>query len=214
MKHIQNYTEYINENIKHIDKINMKYVLDEIQFIDISDIKTKKSKNYTHTTIVFTDTSKEIKKLLKEKLNELQNTLLNDGIMLSYFINYDEVEIYFKRTDIGIVPTQYVYHVSSVDNRKDISKYGLYPKSSDESKRWNHAKYAYPKAIFATMVNQKTGLVNPFGSGNGFDIWQIDTSKLSNKWFIDLNYTGEKDNCHIMTFEPIPHKYLKLAKQG
>jgi hypothetical protein len=64
------------------------------------------------------------------------------------------------------------------------------------------------------MVDLESGIINPWKNDDSVDIWRIDTNKLNNEWFVDLNYVDEKDNKHIMTFQPIPPKYLEIAKKG
>jgi len=51
---------------------------------------------------------------------------------------------------------------------------------------------------FALFLSSFSGLTND-GLDNGF---------------VDLNYVDDKDNKHIMTFQPIPPKYLEIAKKG
>jgi hypothetical protein len=204
--------KYINtDNIKHW----MNFVFYEIQFIQPTKRTDSKKKNYNQMKVFFSKTDKETNNELKQKLTELKDVLLENGIMISFFVNYSDVEIYFKRINVKVEPTRYVYHSTSVDNRDSILKYGLIPKSSDESKEWVYSNtLSYPKAIFATMINLSTGIINPWKNDDSFDIWRIDTEKLNNDWFVDLNYVDEKNNNHIMTFQPILPKYLEIAKKG
>lgn len=206
--------EFLNEQSNIDLKYWMKFVLDEIEFIEpIKRIDSKK-KSYNQIKVSFSKTDKETNNKLKQKLTELKDYLLENGIVISFFVNYSDVEIYFKRI-VRVEPTRYVYHSTSVENRDSILKSGLIPKSSDESKEWFYGIHlSYPKAIFATMVDLKTGIINPWKNDDNVDIWRIDTNELNNEWFIDLNYVDEKDNKHIMTFQPIPSKYLEIAKKG
>ena len=182
---------------------------------DLNPIKRKitKSKNYIRMKISLSNSDRVSKNTLKDQLNILKEQLIKNGVMISFFINYDICDIYFKKLNEKTETSRYIYHSSSPENRESILKHGLIPKSSDESKEWFFShEYAYPKAIFATKVNN-TGIINPWGNV-GYDIWRIDTNILKNEWFVDLNYTGEKEINHIMTFEPIASKYLTLVKKG
>lgn len=193
----------------------MKLVFNEIEFIEPTKRSDSKKRCYNQMKVFFSKTDKETNNRLKQKLTELKNVLLEDGIMISFFINYSDVEIYFKRTNVKVEQTRYVYHSAYVENRDSILKNGLIPKSSDESKEWFYAIHlSYPRAIFATMVDLESGIINPWKNDDTIDIWEIDTNKLNNEWFVDLNYVDEKYNKHIMTYKPIPPKYLKIAKKG
>ena len=204
-----------NTNKNTLLKYWMNFIFDKIKFIEPTKKSVSKKKGYTQMKVFFSKTDKETNKKLKEKLTELKEVLLENGIMISFFINYSEVEIYFKQINVKVKPTRYVYHSTSVENRDSILKNGLIPKSSDESKEWRYSIHlSYPKAIFATMVDLKNGVINPWKNDDTVDIWRIDTNKLNNEWFVDLNYVDEKNNKHIMTFQPIPPKYLEIAKKG
>ena len=209
--------EFLNENQDNTDNVKywMNYVFKEIEFIQPTKRTNSKKDSYNKMKVFFSKTDKETNNRLKQKLTELKDVLLEKGIMISFFVNYSDVEIFFKRINVKIEPTRYVYHSTSVNNRDSILKNGLIPKSSDDSKEWVYGIHlSYPKAIFATMVNLETGIINPWKNDDSVDIWRIDTNKLNNDWFVDLNYVDEKDNKHIMTFQPIPPKYLEIAKKG
>lgn len=45
-----------------------------------------------------------------------------------------------------------------------------------------------------------------------YDVWEIDTTKINNKWFLDLNLY--KSEVHICTPEKIPPQALTLRKIG
>lgn len=209
--------DFLNEQQTNTDNVKycMKFVFDEIEFIKPQKRSDSKKKGYNQMKVFFSKTDKETNNRLKQKLNELKGVLLENGIMISFFINYSDVEIYFKQINVKVEPTRYVYHSTSVDNRDGILKNGLIPKSSDDSKEWVYGIHlSYPKAIFATMVNLETGIINPWKNDDNVDIWRIDTKKINNEWFVDLNYVDEKDNRHIMTFQPISSKSLVIAKKG
>jgi len=207
--------EFLNESSTNTNNLKywMDFVLKEIEFINPTERKNSKKENINMMKVSFSKTDKETHNILKEKMNKLKEHLVENGIMISFFINYAEIEIFFKKLYVKTEPTKYVYHSSPVENRESILKNGLVLKSSDESKDWKFGlQFAYPKAIFATKIN-KNGIINPW-MGDVYDIWRIDTDALGNEWFVDLNYVGEKDNNHIMTFKPISPKYLELARKG
>lgn len=114
----------------------------------------------------------------------------------------------------AISPPQYVYHISDKQHRNSILQNGLNPSVGDSYKGWAQTDNAIP-AIFATIgknLNDITGGIKleRFQA----DIWQIDTTKSTNDWFVDKHFEGFKkfdiDNPHIVTFEKIPSFALKL----
>ena len=128
--------EFLNEKQDNADNVKgwMNYVFDQIKFIQPTKRTNSKKESYNKMKVFFSKTDKETNKELKQKLTELKDVLLKSGIMISFFINYSDVEIYFKQINVKVEPTRYVYHSTSVDNRDSILKNGLIPKSSDESK--------------------------------------------------------------------------------
>jgi hypothetical protein len=162
---------------------------------------------------LYTDDS--IRTKISKYLETLKKNMLNYNVILSYKIGKSfEVDTYYLTVYLKniilkrIIPDRYVYHVSPRKNRESILLNGLVLKNSSESK-WD-AEYAYPKSIFA-MNGVDTRKVDLWQRGIG-DVWRIDTKKLSNKWWDDLNI-GDKSKA-IMTFDPIPPKYLKLSKKS
>ena len=113
-------------------------------------------------------------------------------------------KIYFKNLHTKrIKPNRYVYHYSDPKNRDEILKNGLIPRPHKESQEWNNdIRLTYPDAIFA--VNNESDV------WRDIDKWQIDTSKISNKWQEDLNFTNRPE--FIMTFESIPVDFIKLME--
>ena len=105
-----------------------------------------------------------------------------------------------------VKPKAIIYHCSPIENRESILKNGLIPRESKDSKIWSkELDLEYPPAIFA---------INDSDSGWYFqskvDVWGIDTTKIPNKWWEDLNATNVVNSKCIMTFEAIPAMYLKL----
>ena len=162
--------------------------------------------------------SEPLEDLKKEKivnniLNKWKSKLFRQNIILAFKIYHNDyqkkeekilsyrlsIHIVLKEIYKGIVkPPKFVYHTSSSENRNSILENGLIPKKHSESQRWgNTIGLEYPAAIFATTD----------GYWNKGDIWKIDTSKIKNIWYKDLNI--QTSNV-IMTFESIPPNALEL----
>lgn len=127
---------------------------------------------------------------------------------------------------IEVIPNKFVYHVSNPYFRKQISMEGLIPKGKSET--WLSGTPIKGKVIFATNSDKKKDW---FDSTYDDDIYQIDTTKLDNKWYEDPNFGG-KDRTfwfdgkkyklpinheryyHIITYEPIPLDAIKLIHKG
>lgn len=78
---------------------------------------------------------------------------------------------------------------------------GLKVKSHSNSNDWNNEIYLeYPDALFAINSDKDV-----WKKG---DRWQIDTSKIKNIWWEDLNF--HKRDEFIMTFSDIPKEAIKL----
>lgn len=156
-------------------------------------------------------TEKDIDNAIKKFVESLKKNLLNHNIILSYDIESDHENNFNEVTSLSVCikniltnlvkPNKYIYHTSKTENRESIEKNGLIPKYSGY---WNH-QLEYPPAIFA--INGNTSKLW-FQNVDNRDIWRIDTEKLPNKWWEDLNI-GFSDKTAIMTFDPIPSEYLK-----
>jgi hypothetical protein len=97
-------------------------------------------------------------------------------------------DIIFKR----VIPPKYLYHTFFDENNEktqSILTYGLIPKNYKQG-NFNIAIKAHPEAIFLSDIHELF-----FGN----KVVKIDTSKIKNKFYIDIN--NEKA---FMTFEPIP----------
>jgi hypothetical protein len=152
-----------------------------------------------------------ITKIIKkyEKIFEKEELLLtyeekssSDGSRLVY-----SYYIYIKSDKIErVIPPRYVYHTSSVKYRDSIQLNGLIPKVGD----WN-SELLYKPSIFASI--DKKQLFIPYNK----DVWRIDTSKITNMWYLDLNlnkYHSFNTNKYIMTYEPIPKEAVSLFIEG
>ena len=120
----------------------------------------------------------------------------------------------YNKEDVAgdkIIPNKHIYHVSNPKYRKEILKNGLIPKVGDSYS--GHAGYdnIIIPAIFATNSENENYW---FDSTYDDDVWEIDTSKIDNEWFVDKHYGGDKDYPHIVTFKSISVNAIKLIYQG
>jgi hypothetical protein len=155
-----------------------------------------------------TNTS-DVEKIIKKykKIFDKEGLLLfYETIGGSYSINglfSYSYYIYIKEEKIERVkPPRFVYHTSSNQNRESIILNGLIPQEGD----WR-TELRYKPAIFVSTDKQK--LFIPYDK----DVWEIDTSKLKNIWYLDLNlnkYANKNFNNFIMTYEPIPKEAIEL----
>lgn len=147
---------------------------------------------------------------IKNYIDNLSKKYLRLNIILSHYlhgiagsIKHFRLKICMKSIKIERVkPDEFVYHTSLSKNRKSILKNGLIPKTNE---KWGE-DLAYPPAIFAIREGFQYWRSE---IGSEKDVWKIDTSNLPNQWWIDLNIN---DGHAIMTFDPIPPKYLELIK--
>jgi len=108
---------------------------------------------------------------------------------------------------VRVKPKGVIYHYSSPEHRESILKNGLLPKESKDSKRWSaDADLEYPPVIFA--VNDSDTF---WYHQSNVDVWAIDTTKIPNKWWRDINNRYGRTDL-IMTFDPIPPHAITLAK--
>ena len=128
--------------------------------------------------------------------------MFRENVILAFRVldNLERIDLVYK--DIykdRVKPRRFIYHTSNQLNRESILENGLIPKPHSESSMWkNDMSLEYPPAVFAT---------NDDSTWWDGDIWQIDTTKIKNTWFLDLNIQSKY---RIMTFEPIPPTALKL----
>lgn len=153
----------------------------------------------------------KVEKLLQKYVNIFRNNELFLTFKKEYY-TYRNNKNYYKydcviKSDMLFrsKPTKFLYHVSPISNRENILKEGLKPSTG----QWD-IYLAYNPAIFATkdINNLFTYRGKEFS-----DIWQIDTTNLSNNWWVDLNINklvGADHNNYIMTYEPIPPENLSL----
>lgn len=108
---------------------------------------------------------------------------------------------------IEVVPNNYIYHTSNPIFREKISKEGLV--TQGKSAAWLSDTKIDGKVIFAVNSNNKNDW---WDSTYDDDVYEIDTTKLSNKWYNDPNF--DLDDKRIITFENIPRDSIKLIYKG
>lgn len=148
---------------------------------------------------------KQSLKILENIIKKYQRNIIHTNILLSYKILKNGIDICLKNLYTQrYLPSGFLYHVSYPQFREEIKKYGLIPHGHDEGHYKTQNVLYYPPAIFASPSE-----IIWLGGG---DIWKIDTAKIDNKWWLDLNITEEKTKRYLMTFEPIPPENLELIK--
>lgn len=114
------------------------------------------------------------------------------------------------------------YHTSNPIFRSAIAKEGLVPQFfSDKAGTWvlgNGLEVLAENntpALFALLSDDCNQV---YDSCYDDDIYEIDLTKIQNKWFHDPNFTDEgkpcQENRHALTLHPIPLSAIKLIYQG
>jgi hypothetical protein len=132
-----------------------------------------------------------MEKFIKTRLNEYLNGYLNEN----------------DNHLIGVIPNKYVYHTSNPKFRDNISKEGLIPKGFSEA--WLSDTKIYGDVIFAVNSDDKKDW---WDSTYDDDIYVIDTTNLSNKWYNDPNF--DLEDKRIITFDNIPINSIRLIYKG
>jgi len=109
-----------------------------------------------------------------------------------------------------ITPNKIVIHKSSPVWRESILKIGLQASAGDCYKTYvGYGEKCIP-AIFATNSTNKRAW---FDSTYNDDVWGINTEMIPDvKWYKDKHFESSKK--HIVTFENIPPKAIKLIHEG
>ena len=109
-----------------------------------------------------------------------------------------------------IIPNKIVVHKSSPVWRENILKTGLQVSAGDCYKTYvGYGEKCIP-AIFATNSTNKRAW---FDSTYDDDVWGINTEMIPDvKWYKDKHFESSKK--HIVTFENIPPKAIKLIHEG
>lgn len=206
---INEYFQKNDSNLKLMDNIVKRVIYKYGERVKIDRGGDDSTKN--------TITSFIILKILKDDfikfLDKLKILTKKQNVVLSYSsINIDSssirITIYLKSFYTKRVkPRQFVYHSTTAKNRADILEKGLI--CSDSSKNWGTGQIYYDPAIF--VVNNKKDYMLYYHTFD-YDIWQIDTTKCNNKWYIDFNLHNEHDilQTYLMTYEDIPKDAIRL----
>ena len=98
------------------------------------------------------------------------------------------------------VKNKKLYHTSNPINRDSILKKGLVPKRGEQL--YDKKNISYKPAIYASF--------KVWDSTYDDDVWEIDTSKINNEWFVDENLPKKA----VVTFSKISRQALKLIHEG
>ena len=104
------------------------------------------------------------------------------------------------------VPTAPLYHLTSHENRDRIEREGLHPRRGEQTQNF----LSYP-GRHTDLPDFVYALNNPEMKDTlrfGFDMWEIDLSKIDVKWYHDPNHPEESD--YYITPDAIPASALTL----
>jgi hypothetical protein len=107
-----------------------------------------------------------------------------------------------------ITPGRFVYHLSAPVYRDQIERIGLLPKRGEQ---WLTNTPIEGEAIFATDSDNEEDW---YDSSYDDDVYEIDTDKISNKWYVDPNFQVQDYSKHIVTFDKIPPSAISLIHRG
>ena len=106
-----------------------------------------------------------------------------------------------------VLPNKYVYHTSNPVFRDKITEEGIRIKGKSET--WLSNTNIDGDVIFAVNSDDKKKW---WDSTYDDDIYRINTSNLTNKWYNDPNF--KIDDKRIITFENIPLNAIKIIYKG
>lgn len=196
---MKTYKEFINEKVSNINYAEnvfntiitkVKELNNDLTFdIERRDIYWKLSiSDSLFNEIGDIKNSNLIIRILDKQIKELKKV----GVILSYEDTGVGIEIFYKDFILGRVkPDRYYYHVTHNKNLKSIFKVGLVPKTNYQ----NHL--SYPPAVFVSDDKHILYI--------GDKVLRIDTTKLNNKWYKDINH----ERGRYMTFEEIPPQAIE-----
>ena len=221
---LKNFSEYhkINELVSNKKLANHHFikVLDRLVKITGGNYRPNTDYNdYNENNIKYTfnyDVSKGqgLFNKIKKYLFLAQANLLRKNLVLSFRLSTNvmtnlpngHIELYLKDLYAGRTSSpRYLYHTTNVKNVKKILKEGIKLKSHDQGNYKYQVDLYYPPSIFVSIEELYFG--GRGASGERVNIL-IDTSKINNKWYYDLNLYHVKS--FYMTFEEIPPHALML----
>lgn len=195
------------QSVKH----NMFKEFPEMVSSVVSNLDISSHLNYITMRFDIIENNKYISEVHNILQSWCEKLVDSNNIYMTHRYTFQGFTIYLKKLKTErIITERFLYHVSKPINRSSIRKHGLLPKGSSDSKLWFDYDYlAYPPAVFATNM----GIHDTWHVPG--DIWRIDTNGLKNEWWYDLNFYGAGDRKkYVMTFDPIPKKYIKFVKDG
>ena len=192
--------------VKHEYRIN-----DDIKYSDVLS-----NNDYRYLKFLIQEIEEKYQKKVRIFLDNFKKRLEEKDIILSYYESYWDkgydivtfkhsgkrdiaysYDIYLKDAKgKRVKPPKYVYHSSPVKNREKIKKEGI---KISRPKNWKDAYLSYMPSIFVTADNEDVWNTN-------YDLWKIDTTKIDNKWWVDLNLHKSFNwkAKALMTLENIP----------
>jgi hypothetical protein len=110
-----------------------------------------------------------------------------------------------------MTPNKFVVHQSSPVWRENIKLIGLQTSVGDCYQNHVGGDVECQPAIFATDSLKKEDM---FDDGYDDDIWLINTECAGVTWYRDAHFEDGDYAHHIVTFENIPTKCIKLIHKG
>lgn len=179
--------------------------------LDKNDYRFNKDNPVYYELSLSVKSDSKVDKIIKK----YENIFLKQGIIMSHYKGHEtdldvdlnptgvhfKYTIYFKDLYTNLIkPDRYVYHYSNTSNQESILNNGILPTPHSGGNWRVDSKLKYPDTIFAVNSEKERW--------NSGDRWKIDTTKIKNKWWEDLNFKNRKDL--IMTFDPIPKEAISL----
>lgn len=229
MKKYNNFLFELIKNEKNL-KYHLRKMLIDIRNLDFDTFNFKKTFNeddsgdYELTVDIDSVFEKQVIKIVQKCQQELLKTETYLYYTKTYdreleFSNKDDLDLHTKKDgkiflrlymymkDIHIMrvkPSEFVYHTSFKEHRESILKNGLIP--SENKNFANITELNHPPMVFASLKEPLWQIKD-----NRRDIWEIDTKKINNKWWLDPNMIGSyRGKEMIITFDPILPTAIKL----
>ncbi len=229
MKYILPLNEYINPNkeiyLKWLSNAILKDVFKLNIPIETYDDIRRDGFSFIMTCSTLDDLKNNIKKVMRILKHWKKYCLEHDNLII--MVGYIDFEhsisakfiIRYKTLKIKrIKPLKFIYHQTKKENIESILKNGLIPKDSsawmDEDK-----SLEYPPAIFVNNISYLDDKEMFHSKTEEYIVLQINTTKIKNKWYADLNLSNDdkirrfKPIKYIMTFEPIPPEAIRVINK-